>query len=228
MSPAAIQMAAGQWLGQRREETPRASGSHSVLSPGPACSGHWSEEDTDEEEEDTPPPARPRKEPKPEAEEADLQINVDEDERFVLPPSGQMEQDILLGPGGGRGRGRGQVHPEGVPGAPLSSSLAGPHGQAPDLQRIHKRIQDIVAVLRDFGTQREEGRSRAEYLSRLQKDLATYYSYGDFLLGKLMDLFPLSEVLGRRLPLPCSPPAPLLCSAFSAGQPDPVPAPLPL
>ncbi|XP_006891416.1 PREDICTED: putative ribosomal RNA methyltransferase NOP2 [Elephantulus edwardii] len=67
--------------------------------------------------------------------------------------------------------------------------------QAPNLQRVHKRIQDIVGVLRDFGTQREEGRSRSEYLSRLQKDLATYYSYGDFLLGKLMDLFPLSELL---------------------------------
>ncbi|XP_037370380.1 probable 28S rRNA (cytosine(4447)-C(5))-methyltransferase [Talpa occidentalis] len=67
--------------------------------------------------------------------------------------------------------------------------------QIPDLQRVHKRIQDIVGVLRDFGTQREEGRSRAEYLNRLQKDLATYYSYGDFLLGKLMDLFPLSELV---------------------------------
>lgn len=73
-------------------------------------------------------------------------------------------------------------------------SLMSPHGQAPDLQRVHKRIQDIVGVLRDFGAQREEGRSRAEYLSRLQKDLATYYSYGDFLLSKLMELFPLSEV----------------------------------
>lgn len=52
-----------------------------------------------------------------------------------------------------------------------------------------------MGVLRDFGAQREEGRSRAEYLHRLQRDLATYYSYGDFLLGKLMDLFPLSEVL---------------------------------
>jgi hypothetical protein len=52
-----------------------------------------------------------------------------------------------------------------------------------------------VGVLRDFGAQREEGRSRSEYLNRLQKDLATYYSYGDFLLGKLMELFPLSEVL---------------------------------
>ncbi|XP_026949020.1 28S rRNA (cytosine(4447)-C(5))-methyltransferase isoform X1 [Sagmatias obliquidens] len=67
--------------------------------------------------------------------------------------------------------------------------------QVPDLQRVHKRIQDIVGVLRDFGTQREEGRSRSEYLQRLRKDLATYYSYGDFLLGKLMDLFPLSELV---------------------------------
>lgn len=76
----------------------------------------------------------------------------------------------------------------------LIPSLTGPHAQAPDLQRVHQRIQDIVGVLRDFATRREEGRSRAEYLNRLQKDLATYYSYGDFLLGKLMDLFPLSEV----------------------------------
>ncbi|XP_012493312.1 PREDICTED: probable 28S rRNA (cytosine(4447)-C(5))-methyltransferase isoform X1 [Propithecus coquereli] len=67
--------------------------------------------------------------------------------------------------------------------------------QAPDLQRVHKRIQDIVGVLNDFGTQREEGRSRSEYLNRLKKDLAIYYSYGDFLLGKLMDLFPLSELV---------------------------------
>ncbi|GAB1291294.1 Probable 28S rRNA (cytosine-C(5))-methyltransferase [Apodemus speciosus] len=66
---------------------------------------------------------------------------------------------------------------------------------APDLQRVHKRIQDIVGVLRDFGAQREEGRSRTEYLNRLQKDLATYYSYGDFLLSKLMELFPLSELI---------------------------------
>ncbi|XP_007527913.1 probable 28S rRNA (cytosine(4447)-C(5))-methyltransferase [Erinaceus europaeus] len=70
-----------------------------------------------------------------------------------------------------------------------------PDAQAPDLQRVHKRIQDIVGVLRDFGAQREEGRSRSEYLHRLQKDLATYYSYGDYLLGKLMDLFPLNELV---------------------------------
>uniref|UniRef100_A0A8C2W2P1 Nucleolar protein 1 n=1 Tax=Chinchilla lanigera TaxID=34839 RepID=A0A8C2W2P1_CHILA len=102
----------------------------------------------------------------PTTDEADGGLQINVDEEeFVLPPSGEMD------------------------------SLAGPHVQAPDLQRVHKRIQDIVGVLRDFGAQREEGRSRAEYLNRLQKDLATYYSYGDFLLGKLMELFPVSELI---------------------------------
>ncbi|XP_057174983.1 probable 28S rRNA (cytosine(4447)-C(5))-methyltransferase [Ursus arctos] len=123
--------------------------------------GQWSEEETEEEEEEKEkgsPESGPQKDDET---DGGLQINVDEEEPFVLPPAGEMEQDA----------------------------------QAPDLQRIHKRIQDIVGVLRDFGTQREEGRSRSEYLHRLQKDLATYYSYGDFLLGKLMDLFPLSELV---------------------------------
>uniref|UniRef100_A0A673U644 Nucleolar protein 1 n=1 Tax=Suricata suricatta TaxID=37032 RepID=A0A673U644_SURSU len=122
--------------------------------------GQWSEEETEEEEEaeEGSPESGPQKNDET---DGGLQINVDEEEPFVLPPAGELEQDA----------------------------------QAPDLQRIHKRIQDIVGVLRDFGTQREEGRSRAEYLHRLQKDLATYYSYGDFLLGKLMDLFPLSELV---------------------------------
>ncbi|XP_051029001.1 probable 28S rRNA (cytosine(4447)-C(5))-methyltransferase isoform X2 [Phodopus roborovskii] len=124
-----------------------------------AAGGQWSEEETDEEEDDdVPPESCP---PKDDKAEGDLQINVDDEETFVLPASGEMEQDA----------------------------------QAPDLQRVHKRIQDIVGVLRNFGAQREEGRSRSEYLNRLQKDLATYYSYGDFLLGKLMEIFPLSELI---------------------------------
>ncbi|XP_075408276.1 28S rRNA (cytosine(4447)-C(5))-methyltransferase [Tenrec ecaudatus] len=118
----------------------------------------WSEEETDEEEGEPPAEPGPTKD---EEQEGDLQINVDEEEPFLLPPGGEVEQGA----------------------------------QAADLQRVHKRIQDIVGVLRDFGKQREEGRSRSEYLSRLQKDLANYYSYGDFLLGKLMDLFPLSELV---------------------------------
>lgn len=85
-------------------------------------------------------------------------------------------------------------------------------------------------MLRDFGTQREEGRSRSEYLQRLRKDLATYYSYGDFLLGKLMDLFPLSEVptpssltlFLHVLPLPpCKAIAGLLALCSPGGAPWP-------
>ncbi|XP_057626308.1 probable 28S rRNA (cytosine(4447)-C(5))-methyltransferase [Chionomys nivalis] len=123
-----------------------------------AAGGQWSEEETDEEEDDVLPESGP---PKAGKAEGDLQINVEDEEAFVLPPAGEVEQDA----------------------------------QAPDLQGVHKRIQDIVEVLRNFGAQREEGRSRSEYLNQLQKDLATYYSYGDFLLGKLMEIFPLSELI---------------------------------
>ncbi|XP_037701253.1 probable 28S rRNA (cytosine(4447)-C(5))-methyltransferase isoform X2 [Choloepus didactylus] len=125
-----------------------------------AAGGQWSEEETDEEEEEKKVSTElgPAKDGEL---DGDLQINVDEEELFMLPPAGEMEQSA----------------------------------QVPDLQRVHKRIQDIVGVLRDLGTQREEGRSRSEYLNQLQKDLAAYYSYGDFLLGKLMDLFPLSELV---------------------------------
>ncbi|XP_036617955.1 probable 28S rRNA (cytosine(4447)-C(5))-methyltransferase [Trichosurus vulpecula] len=78
---------------------------------------------------------------------------------------------------------------------PSGKEIEQENAQAPDLQSVHQRIQDIVGVLRDFGSQREEGRSRTEYLSRLRKDLATYYSYGDYLIGKIMDIFPLSELV---------------------------------
>ena len=37
-------------------------------------------------------------------------------------------------------------------------------------------------------------RSRAEYTDLLKKDLCMYYGYGDFMMQKLLDLFPLSEV----------------------------------
>ena len=208
---------------------------HSVL--GPVCRGQWSEEETYEEEEEEK--VSPESGPKEDDEmEGDLRINVDEEETFVLPPAGEMEQDILLV----QGEPEGDAWEKALPGPRKSgsSSLTGPHAQVPDLQRVHKRIQDIVGVLRDFGTQREEGRSRSEYLQRLRKDLATYYSYGDFLLGKLMDLFPLSEVPTCRsdalhaflsspsLLLHCvrRQPAPLLSAFLAAplGQPDLLPA----
>ncbi|XP_020659842.3 28S rRNA (cytosine(4447)-C(5))-methyltransferase [Pogona vitticeps] len=67
--------------------------------------------------------------------------------------------------------------------------------QPPDLQLIHQRIKDNIEVLQDFSAKREEGHSRQEYLGLLRRDLAAYYSYSDFLIEKMMELFPLSELV---------------------------------
>ncbi|XP_017555976.1 probable 28S rRNA (cytosine(4447)-C(5))-methyltransferase [Pygocentrus nattereri] len=64
-----------------------------------------------------------------------------------------------------------------------------------DLQSIHQRIKDNVDVLSHFSEKREEGKERTEYVSLLKADLCTYYSYNAFLMGKLMDLFPHSELV---------------------------------
>lgn len=63
------------------------------------------------------------------------------------------------------------------------------------LQDVQRRIKDVVAVLSDFNNQREEGRSRSEYIELLTSDLCMYYSYNKFLMERLMNLFPLSELL---------------------------------
>ncbi|XP_039969261.1 25S rRNA (cytosine-C(5))-methyltransferase nop2 [Bactrocera tryoni] len=63
------------------------------------------------------------------------------------------------------------------------------------LQEIQQRIKDITLVLSDFKRYRQEGRSRQEYLDLLRHDLCIYYSYNDFLMGKLMDMFPLTELM---------------------------------
>nr|XP_040021661.1 probable 28S rRNA (cytosine(4447)-C(5))-methyltransferase [Gasterosteus aculeatus aculeatus] len=64
-----------------------------------------------------------------------------------------------------------------------------------DLKTIYQRIKDNIDVLCNFSAKREEGKPRSAYLSLLKKDLCTYYSYNHFLLEKLMDLFPLSELV---------------------------------
>ncbi|CAD7014611.1 unnamed protein product [Ceratitis capitata] len=63
------------------------------------------------------------------------------------------------------------------------------------LQEIQQRIKDITLVLSDFKKYRQENHSRTEYLDLLRHDLCIYYSYNDFLMGKLMDMFPLTELM---------------------------------
>lgn len=64
-----------------------------------------------------------------------------------------------------------------------------------NLKDIQQRIRDIIMVLSDFKRLREKNRPRSEYTNLLQRDLCTYYSYNDFLMLKLIQMFPLDELL---------------------------------
>lgn len=62
------------------------------------------------------------------------------------------------------------------------------------LQIVQQRIKDVSAVLADFSHRRLPDKSRQDYLDLLRKDLCTYYSYNDFLMEKLMQIFPVNEL----------------------------------
>ncbi|NXK39971.1 NOP2 methyltransferase, partial [Piprites chloris] len=123
------------------------------------------EEEEEEEEEAAETTGRPKMGQK-EEENPDLQLNLDIDEQFKLPTNEEIEkEDILF------------------------------ISEPPDLHTIHQRIKGNMEVLQDFVVKREEGRTRQEYLALLRRDMAAYYSYSDFLLMKLMDIFPLPELI---------------------------------
>ncbi|KAL4714599.1 hypothetical protein ACJJTC_006645 [Scirpophaga incertulas] len=63
------------------------------------------------------------------------------------------------------------------------------------LQDVHQRIKDVVTVLSDFSRLKEEGKSRCEYTDLLLKDLCMYYSYNEFLMEVLMQIFPVQELV---------------------------------
>ncbi|XP_016983893.1 25S rRNA (cytosine-C(5))-methyltransferase nop2 [Drosophila rhopaloa] len=63
------------------------------------------------------------------------------------------------------------------------------------LQEVQQRIKDVSLVLSDFKKYRQADRSRGEYIDLLRKDLCLYYSYNEFLMEKLMDMLPLTELM---------------------------------
>uniref|UniRef100_A0A182KC33 SAM-dependent MTase RsmB/NOP-type domain-containing protein n=1 Tax=Anopheles christyi TaxID=43041 RepID=A0A182KC33_9DIPT len=67
--------------------------------------------------------------------------------------------------------------------------------QTTSLQDVNMRIKDVVGVLSDFAANRDPNRSRCEYIDLLRKDLCLYYSYNDFFMGLLMDIFSPNELL---------------------------------
>ncbi|NXP05050.1 NOP2 methyltransferase, partial [Thinocorus orbignyianus] len=144
--------------------------------------GGLSEDDSEEEEEEEEEAAEEaveeasrQKMGQKEEDSTDLQLNLDIDEQFKLPTNEQIEKEDIL----------------------FICNIRKLHAcsSPPDLHIIHQRIKGNVEVLQDFVVKREEGRTRQEYLAVLRRDMAAYYSYSDFLLTKLMDIFPLPELI---------------------------------
>lgn len=68
---------------------------------------------------------------------------------------------------------------------------------APDLQLLRTRITDTIRILSELKEhkphEKHEGRSRAEYVQGLLRDICAYYGYSSFLAEKLFNLFPAQE-----------------------------------
>ncbi|GIL85754.1 hypothetical protein Vretimale_13218 [Volvox reticuliferus] len=65
----------------------------------------------------------------------------------------------------------------------------------PDLALVARRMKATVAVLENFAARRELGHSRADYLTQLKRDLATYYGYNDFMIDMYLNMFSVAEAL---------------------------------
>ncbi|XP_026084800.1 probable 28S rRNA (cytosine(4447)-C(5))-methyltransferase isoform X2 [Carassius auratus] len=122
---------------------------------------------------------------KPESDDDDDDDDDDDEEKDDLKEDGEEEEDTV----------QANIDETEQFKLPAAAERAKEGLLAMDLQTIHQRIRDNVDVLSHFSEKREEGKERSEYLSLLRSDLCTYYSYNEFLISKLMDLFPVSELI---------------------------------
>jgi len=78
---------------------------------------------------------------------------------------------------------------------PSGQEIEKEQAQAPDLQIIQTRIREVTHVLADFKNRRDEEHSRSHYIDCLKRDLCTYYSYNEFMINKLLEIFPTGEIM---------------------------------
>ncbi|KAF1742469.1 hypothetical protein MXB_1333 [Myxobolus squamalis] len=67
--------------------------------------------------------------------------------------------------------------------------------EANDLEDILDRLKNSIEILNDFKKLSDPEKSRSLYMETLKVDLCSYYGYNEFLMQKIIDLFPISELL---------------------------------
>jgi 25S rRNA (cytosine2870-C5)-methyltransferase len=64
---------------------------------------------------------------------------------------------------------------------------------APDIAIVQTRIQEVLQILKNFKQRRDPELSRDDYMNQLTEDMCLYYGYSEYLMRKLLDLFPPME-----------------------------------